>query len=92
MSIRKMLFISFFNERSQNVVLSTLKKAEKVDKFVIHFYNSSENEEYALLQFNDEIDQVYTVNLYEKIKEEVCVNNQQVGINLKSNQVKSILF
>jgi len=83
---------SFFKERSQNVVLSTLKKAEKVDKFVIRFYNSSEKAEYAFLQFNDEIDQVYTSNLNEKVKEEVIVNDQQIGMNMKPNQVKSILF
>ncbi|KQL33540.1 alpha-mannosidase [Bacillus sp. FJAT-25509] len=83
---------SFFKERSKNVVLSTLKKAEKVDKFVIRFYNSSENEEYAFLQFNDEIEQVYTVDFNEKVKEEVYVNDQQVGINVKPNQVNSILF
>ncbi|MFF3024578.1 mannosylglycerate hydrolase [Gottfriedia sp. NPDC057948] len=90
--VKTPLEFSFFKERSQNVVLSTLKKAEKVDKFVIRFYNSSENEEYAFLQFNDEIQQVYTVNLNEKVKEEVLVNNQQVGINVRTNQVKSILF
>ncbi|MGG2028739.1 mannosylglycerate hydrolase [Gottfriedia sp. S16(2024)] len=83
---------SFFKERSQNVVLSTLKKAERVNKFIIRLYNSSENEEYAFLQFNDEIDQVYTVNLNEKVKEEVSVNDQQVRINVRTNQVKSILF
>ncbi|MGG0176419.1 mannosylglycerate hydrolase [Gottfriedia acidiceleris] len=90
--VKTPLEFSFFRERSANVVLSTLKKAEKVDKFVIRFYNSSENEEYAFLQFNGEIDQVYTVNLNEEVKEDVFVNDYQVGINVRTNQVKSILF
>ncbi|MFF2875060.1 mannosylglycerate hydrolase [Gottfriedia sp. NPDC057991] len=83
---------SFFRERSSSVILSTLKKAEKGDGFVLRFYNASENEEYAFWQFYDEIDQVYNVNLNEKVKEEVFVNDQQVGINVRTNQVKSILF
>ncbi|XZF74916.1 mannosylglycerate hydrolase [Bacillus sp. AL-1R] len=90
--VRTPLEFSFFKERSGNVVLSTLKKAEKEDKFVVRFYNSAENEEYAFLEFNDEIGQVYIVNLNEKEHEEVSVNDQQVGINVRVNQVKSILF
>ncbi|PGM56985.1 mannosylglycerate hydrolase [Bacillus sp. AFS053548] len=90
--VKTPLEFSFFKERSQNVVLSTLKKAERADKFVIRFYNPLENEEYAFWQFNDEIEQVYTINLNEKVKEEVFVNDQQVGINVRPNQVKSILF
>ncbi|ODG91520.1 alpha-mannosidase [Gottfriedia luciferensis] len=90
--VKTPLVFSFFKEYSQKIVLSTLKKAEKVDKFVIRFYNSSEKAEYAFLQFNDEIDKVYTVNLNEKVKVEVIVNDQQVGINVRTNKVKSILF
>ncbi|PET65351.1 alpha-mannosidase [Bacillus sp. AFS001701] len=91
-NVKTPLEFSFFKEQSQNVVLSTLKKAEKVDKFVMRFYNSSENEKYAFLKFNDEIDQVYIVNLNEKVKEEVLINDQQVGINVRLNQVITILF
>ncbi|XRG77016.1 mannosylglycerate hydrolase [Rossellomorea sp. GAMAL-10_SWC] len=90
--VKTPLEFSFFKERSQNVILSTLKKAEKFDKFVIRLYNPLENEEFAFLQFNDEIEQVYTVNLDEKVKEDVSVNDLQVGINISTNQIKSILF
>ncbi|WP_286163741.1 glycoside hydrolase family 38 C-terminal domain-containing protein [Bacillus sp. AFS088145] len=90
--VKTPLEFSFFRERSSSVILSTLKKAERGDGFVLRFYNASENEEYAFWQFYDEIDQVYNVNLNEKVKEEVFVNDQQVGINVRTNQVKSILF
>ncbi|MEH7349321.1 mannosylglycerate hydrolase [Gottfriedia acidiceleris] len=90
--VKTPLKFSFFKERSLNMILSTLKKAEKVDGFVLRYYNPLEKEENAVFEFNGEIKYVYAVNLNEKIQEEVLFNDQQVGINVRTNQVKSILF
>ncbi|MEH7514271.1 mannosylglycerate hydrolase [Gottfriedia acidiceleris] len=90
--VKTPLEFSFFRERSSNVVLSTLKKAERVGGFVLRFYNPLEVEENVVFEFNGEFGRVSTVNLNEKVQDEILVNNQQVGINVRVNQVKSILF
>ncbi|MES9683723.1 glycoside hydrolase family 38 C-terminal domain-containing protein, partial [Gottfriedia acidiceleris] len=90
--VKTPLEFSFFTERSSNVVLSTLKKAEGEDGFVLRFCNPLEREENFVFEFHVENKQVYTVNLNEKVQEEIIVNDRQVGINMDINQVKSILF
>ncbi|PEL14311.1 mannosylglycerate hydrolase [Bacillus sp. AFS017336] len=86
------LEFSFLRERSSGVVLSTLKKAEREDRFVLRFYNPLEKLQNVVFEFNGEFEQVYTVNLNEKVQDMIMVNEQQFGINVRTNQVKSILI
>lgn len=50
------LEFSFFKEMSSDVVFSTLKKAERVDGFILRLYNPLESEENFVFEFNDEIE------------------------------------
>jgi mannosylglycerate hydrolase len=90
--VKTPLEFSFLKEIQPNIVLSTLKKAEKENQFVLRFYNPTNKEETAKFEINREIDNVYTANLNEKALEELPLNNNQIQVNVKSNQVKSILF
>ncbi|PGZ92194.1 mannosylglycerate hydrolase [Bacillus sp. AFS029533] len=90
--VKTPLEFSFFKERSSNMVLSTLKKAEKEDRIVLRFCNPLEREENFVFEFHGEIKQVFIVNLNEKVLEEIIVNDWQVEINVGINQVKSILL
>lgn len=90
--VKTPLEFSFFKEVQPNIVLSTLKKAEKDNQFVLRFYNPSNVEETAVFEFNREIDHASVANLNEKAIEDLAVNNNQVQVNVNTNQVKSILF
>ncbi|OIJ11808.1 alpha-mannosidase [Anaerobacillus alkalilacustris] len=83
---------SFFKEIRPNIILSALKKSEKENRFVLRFYNTTDVEENAAFEFNCEIDHVNLANLNEKALEALSVNKNQVQVNVKTNQVKSILF
>ncbi|WP_232695525.1 mannosylglycerate hydrolase [Brevibacillus daliensis] len=91
-AVKTPLEFSFINEVQPNIVLSTLKKAEKENKFVLRFYNPTDVEETAVFKFNREIHQAHTANLNEKALENLSVNNNQVQVSVQTNQVKSILF
>ncbi|QOT00782.1 mannosylglycerate hydrolase [Brevibacterium sp. JNUCC-42] len=90
--VKTPLEFSFFKEVQPNIVLSTLKKAEKENKFVLRFYNPTDVEETVAFEFNREIDHANTANLNEKALENLSVNHNQVQVSVKTNQVKSILF
>lgn len=90
--VKTPLEFSFFRERSSNVVLSTLKKAEREDRFVLRFYNPMGSEQNAVFEFNGGTGQVFTADLNEIGQEELLVNEQHFKAKVKSNQVKSILF
>lgn len=90
--VKTPLEFSFFKEVQPNIVLSTLKKAEKENKLVLRFYNPTDVEETVAFEFNREIDHANTANLNEKALENLSVNNNQVQVSVKTNQVKSILF
>jgi mannosylglycerate hydrolase len=83
---------SFMNEVEPTVVLSTLKKAEKESKFLVRFYNASEEEQTAAFTLHSSVEQVQETNLNEKPLEELAVENNKVQTKVKVNQVKSILF
>ena len=83
---------SFFKEVDPNVVLSTLKKAENEDRFVLRFYNPTSEETSASFEFNRRIGQANVINLNEKAVGGLAIDNNQMQTNVKKNQVKSILF
>lgn len=83
---------SFFKETQPNIVLSTLKKAEKEDRFVLRFYNSTSEEATAVFSFNREVGNVHTANLNEELLNSVALEDNQVHVAVTPNQIKSILF
>jgi mannosylglycerate hydrolase len=90
--IKTPLSFILFNEVEPNVVLSTLKKAEKENKLILRFYNSTNEEKQAAYELPHETDYAALTNLNEKPQEELEVTNNQVQIVVKENQVKSIMF
>lgn len=86
------LEFSFYQEVHPNVVLSTLKKAEKDNRFVLRFYNPTEKIETAGFSFNREITYASLINLNERIVEDLSIEDNRVQIEVQPNQVKSILF
>lgn len=83
---------SFIKEVHQDSVLSTLKKAEKDDQFVLRFYNPTDEEKVVSFKINRSIQQAYTANLNEKCSEVIEVEENKVQSKIKTNQVKTILF
>lgn len=83
---------SFFRDRSSNAVLSTLKRAEREDGFLLRFYNPLEVDANVVFEFNCELEEVFAVNLNEDVQEELLVDEKQIGINVSPNQVKSALL
>ncbi|UOF90937.1 mannosylglycerate hydrolase [Fodinisporobacter ferrooxydans] len=83
---------SFLKEVQTEAVLSTLKKAEKDDNFILRFYNPTAEEKTAAFAFTQPIQQAYTANLNENPLEVLEVKDSKIQLNVKSNQVKSILF
>ncbi|MCM3718181.1 mannosylglycerate hydrolase [Fictibacillus phosphorivorans] len=90
--IQTPLSYSLLKEVSPNVVLSTLKKAEKEDKLVLRFYNPTQEEIQACYDLPHETGKASVTNLNEEPKEDLEVINNQVQVAVKVNQVKSIMF
>ncbi|MDC3411887.1 glycosyl hydrolase-related protein [Aquibacillus sp. 3ASR75-11] len=90
--VKTPLEYSFLKETNTNVVLSTLKKAEDGDQFLLRFYNPTDTEKTAQYEFGRSINQAQLANLNEEPKSSVHVDNDKVEVNLKVNQVKNILF
>ncbi|MFE1245194.1 mannosylglycerate hydrolase [Fictibacillus sp. NPDC058756] len=90
--IKTPLSFSLFKEVEPNVVLSTLKKAEKENNLILRFYNPTNEEKQAAYELPHETEYAVLTNLNEKPHEELELKNKQVQIVVKENQVKSIMF
>lgn len=83
---------SFLKELQSESVLSTLKKAEKDDQFVLRFYNPTDEEKIAIFELTPSIEQAYTANLNEAYSEDLKIEDNRFQLKVKTNQVKTILF
>ncbi|MBS4208521.1 mannosylglycerate hydrolase [Bacillus sp. FJAT-50079] len=90
--VKTPLEYSFLQEVQPNVVLSTLKKAEKENQFVLRFFNPMDEEKTAVFRFNDEIGQAKMANLNEEALQSLQVNDRQIEVKVVTNQVKTIMF
>jgi mannosylglycerate hydrolase len=86
------LSFSFIHETSHSVVLSSLKKAEKEEHFVLRFFNPSDENNEGSFTVNHSVNHAYEGNLNEKVMAPLTVNNNQFAISLKQNQVKTLIF
>ncbi|MDM5153751.1 glycosyl hydrolase-related protein [Bacillus sp. DX1.1] len=64
--VKTPVHFSFLQEAQPEIVLSTLKKAEKDDQFVLRFYNATDEEKTASFELNRSIQEAHTANLNEK--------------------------
>jgi mannosylglycerate hydrolase len=86
------LSYSFLQETKGHMVLSTLKKAEKEDRFVLRVYNPTEAEKQDSFLVNHAVEDVQEGNLNEKAIAPLPSENNRFNVTLKQNQVKTILF
>ena len=90
--VKTPLTFSLLKETSPTTVLSTLKKAEKEDRFVLRFFNPTEAETQGSFKLNRSVDHATEGNLNEKAIAPLTLNNNQFLVPLKRNQVKTVLF
>ncbi|WP_035445108.1 mannosylglycerate hydrolase [Bacillus sp. UNC41MFS5] len=90
--VKTPLTFSFLKETSPTTVLSTLKKAEKEDRFVLRFFNPREAEAQGSFTLNRSVDHATEGNLNEKAIAPLTLDNNQFHVPLKRNQVKTVLF
>jgi mannosylglycerate hydrolase len=84
---------SFLQETNNAAVLSTLKKAENEDRFVLRIFNPTETEGLGSFNVNLSVDHAQEGNLNEKpIAPLSLENNNNIKVHLKPNQVKTVLF
>ncbi|PZE21145.1 mannosylglycerate hydrolase [Paenibacillus xerothermodurans] len=83
---------SFLREVQPGVVLSTLKKAENSNRFVLRFYNPTDEVTTALFHFTPAVMAAQTVNLNEQPTGKLEVKDNQVELSVAPNQVRSVLF
>ncbi|PGY05094.1 mannosylglycerate hydrolase [Bacillus sp. AFS031507] len=86
------LCFSLLQETSPTSVLSTLKKAEKEDQFVLRFFNPTEEGRYSSFTLNRSVEHVQEGNLNENPIASMEVENNSFTVSLKQNQVKTVLF
>jgi mannosylglycerate hydrolase len=90
--VKTPMSFSLLKEIGTEVVLSTLKKAEKEDQFVLRFYNPTEEVKNASFNWNRSILHAHIANLNEEPGEALEVRDNVVNVKVKVNQVRSILF
>jgi mannosylglycerate hydrolase len=83
---------SFLREGQPAVVLSTLKKAEKENAFVLRVYNPGDEEKSASFIFPQDVTRAYLADLKEQPVEPLPLSGHNVSFTLLPNQVKTILF
>ncbi|WP_429472609.1 glycosyl hydrolase-related protein [Neobacillus sp. B4I6] len=83
---------SFLQETSKTTVLSTLKKAEKEDRFVLRFFNPTEAETQGAFTVNRSIEHVQEGNLNERPIAPLKLEDNHFNVPIKQNQVKTVLF
>lgn len=91
-NVQTPLTFSLLKETNNTAVLSVLKKAEKEDALVLRFFNPTEAEIDASYTVNPLIDQPQEVNLNEKASAPLQLQDNQFTIQLKQNQVKTVMF
>lgn len=91
-NVQTPLTFSLLKETNSNAVLSVLKKAEKDDALVLRFFNPTEAEIDASYTVNPSIDQPQEVNLNEKALAPLQLQDNQFTIQVKQNQVKTVMF
>ncbi|WP_193747722.1 glycosyl hydrolase-related protein [Neobacillus niacini] len=83
---------SFLQGTNNTAVLSTLKKAEKEDRFVLRFFNPTETECHGSYTINLSVEHAQEGTLNEIPIAPLSLENNHINVPLKRNQVKTVLF
>ncbi|MDM5340277.1 mannosylglycerate hydrolase [Fictibacillus enclensis] len=90
--VKTPLSYSFLKEVQPGAIMSTLKKAEKEDGYVLRFYNGAHQKLTASFQARHQLERVQLANLNEQPLEDKEVQNNSFETVVQPNQVKTILF
>ena len=74
------------------IVLSTLKKAEKEERLLLRFYNPTDDQAQASFAFNDQGIIPVEAKLSEEPVGELSVHDGTITLDVKRNQVRTVLF
>jgi mannosylglycerate hydrolase len=91
-NVQTPLTFSLLKETNSNAVLSVLKKAENEDALVLRFFNPTEAEINASYTVNHSFTPSQEVNLNEKAVAPIQLEDNLFTIQVKQNQVKSVMF
>ncbi|RNA66630.1 mannosylglycerate hydrolase [Alteribacter keqinensis] len=86
------LSYSFLEEVTPAAVLSTLKKAEKEDRFVLRFFNPGEQETEAAFEVKGDVSAAHEGKLNEQAVSPLKVDRNRLSAKVKKNQVQTVLF
>jgi len=81
---------SFLKELNQEVILSTLKKAEQSKGYILRYLNGTDEVKELKLEAN--MKNAGRTNLNEFKTDEVVIENQQVKLLVKPNEVQTLYF
>ena len=82
---------SFYELRSDELVVSCFKKAEDRDSFIVRLFNPSPNTAEGTLHFDAQVSRAYTTNLNEERQGEVdVVGEHDVKVTAASNKIVTI--
>lgn len=74
------------------IVLSTLKKAEKEERLLLRFYNPTDDQAQASFTFNEQGIKPVEAKLSEEPVGELSVHDGTITLDVKRNQVRTVLF
>lgn len=83
---------SLLREVQPAVALSTLKKAEKGTELLLRFYNATDSEQTAGFAFTTEVTEPRTAMLSEEPMDALTIDDGQVRVKVRPNQVRAIRF
>jgi len=84
------LDFSLLTEENETLVLSALKKAEKSDDIVLRYFNATDqNQELSL---KSHLTEASLGNLNEIKKDALALNDGQLSLGIKPNQVKTLIL
>lgn len=78
---------SYVQADKENVVIDTIKQAEKRDTTIVRMYESNNTPVTTTLTFGSEIKEVYLCDLLENRLEKIAVKNNQCTIKVKSFEI-----
>ncbi|MFQ3544403.1 mannosylglycerate hydrolase [Halobacillus rhizosphaerae] len=90
--IQTPLNYQLMEEGNDEVVLSTLKKAEDTDALLLRSFNPYEEEKIASYRFTGEVKEIHETNMNEVKKEKISEAEKSFAVPMKVNQSKSFLI
>lgn len=82
---------SFVSSSSDDIVIETIKKAEKSDNIVVRMYESTDRTSNTTLKFGFNIEKAYITDMLENIISELKVENNCVDLCVKNFEITTVM-